>query len=189
MCAVNRLTSTPAGRVARPAPEAGHVGAALIRSILSAPHAGAEQPRMRAAIVGHEDHERILGFAQLFELRQQAADVVVDVGDHRVVRHCLAIELLTVNALSFVQLVVLRPRADVRRMRSIGRNVGEEWRHRPLTYRQSSSQRLGEEQVSAVALRLFKRAVVQNRRVEVLVVAARRRNCRDRSARCRRRHG
>jgi hypothetical protein len=66
-----------------PADEAGDADAAVVGGALEAAQAGVEA-RVLRAVVGEEDHDRVPVELQLFEPGQDAADVVVDVGNHRI---------------------------------------------------------------------------------------------------------
>ena len=67
-----------------PADEAELVNAALERRALPAPKARIVAVVLLAAVVGEEDHDRVVSDLEIIELGQQAAHVVINVLDHAV---------------------------------------------------------------------------------------------------------
>ena len=143
----------------RPAPERGGPRAAQPGRVLRSAHAGVKHLRAdRAAVVVHEHHEGVALDAPLLQLREQPAHVVVDVGDH-------AEELRHVRAhFAGVELLVFLGHLQ-RGVRSVAGEIGVE---RPLAlHGPDPLERLVEEDVRAIALRLLELAVVEDGRVEI----------------------
>src|SRR5688572_7546760 len=83
-----------------PANEAGNTMASFILGTLLGPHAGREtvpaagcaflfssivlRSACRRTIVGHENHNRVVGQLPFIELVEQLANVLINVGDHAV---------------------------------------------------------------------------------------------------------
>ena len=148
---------------ARPAPEGAGACATEPGRSLCATHPGVEEAGAGgAAVVVHEDHERVFRDAPFVELGEHLADVLVDVVDHAeeagglIVRHLAIVKRLVLGA------------GNVGTVRRVGRDIGEE-RLAGLPLRVHPLGCLGIEDIGAVALGLHERAVVEDGRVEILV--------------------
>src|SRR6185369_14696267 len=115
-------------------PETGDAMASFLRRAFAAAHPGVvtadeiavvatEIGKRRAAggaVVGHENEERVVGELQLLETRSQAADVVIDVGNHPVKRgeFFVAVDFVDIRSGPFFG-------DAVRSVRSVRREINE----------------------------------------------------------------
>ncbi len=115
-----------------------------------------------ATVVVHEDDERVLCDPPFLEFYDQLPEVLVDVMNHAEETFCIR-----GKSFAFIQSLVLRP-GYVRAVRRVGGYVGVEWTP-GFALLVDPIGGLRKEDVGAVALGLFKSAVMQDGRVEVLV--------------------